>query len=100
MAIVCACLPSFRPLLTRITATARRLYSSAVSSGKDNTTNSYISSQSAPSRKKRSARGLSFSNGLESNNLEDAGADTARLTREESGEISVSNQIELVDTKK
>ncbi|PQE04667.1 integral membrane Pth11-like protein [Rutstroemia sp. NJR-2017a BBW] len=102
MAIVCACLPSFRPLLTRITTTARRIYSSAVSSGKDNTTgtNSYIASQTAPSRKKRSTRGLSFSNGLESSNLEDASADTAHLTREESGEVSVSNQIELINTKK
>ncbi|KAM3076677.1 hypothetical protein ACMFMG_007482 [Clarireedia jacksonii] len=100
MAIVCACLPSFRPLLTSITMTARRLYSSAVSSGRDNSTSSYIAGQSAPSRKKRTTRGLSLSNGLESNNHEDASADTAHLTREESGEISVPNHIELIDTKK
>jgi len=100
MAIVCACLPNFQPLLIRITATARRLYSSAISSRKDSTTNSYISSQTAPSRKKRVTRGLSFSNGLESNNHEDTSTDTAHLTREESGEISVSNHIELINTKK
>ncbi|ESZ90140.1 hypothetical protein SBOR_9478 [Sclerotinia borealis F-4128] len=98
MAIVCACLPNFRPLLNRITASARRLYGSAITSERDPNTNGSSGGRSEASKNKNAAELMTFGNTRRQrlNELEDTNADTRQLTRNESGELDSFHHTEFV----
>ncbi|KAI9641747.1 hypothetical protein NHQ30_009603 [Ciborinia camelliae] len=98
MAIVCACLPNFRPLLNRITASARRLYGSAITSDRDPNTSGSSGGRSGASKNKNAAELMTLSNirRRQNNELEDTNADTTRLTRNESGDLESFHRAELL----
>lgn len=101
MAIVCACLPNFRPLLNRMTASARRLYGSAITSDRDPNKSGSGGSRTAVSKNKNATELMTFSNNRRQrpNELEDTNADTRRLTmneRNESEELESFHHAELV----
>ncbi|KAF7947983.1 hypothetical protein EAE96_009052 [Botrytis aclada] len=97
MAIVCACLPNFRPLLNRITASARRLYGSAMTSDRDHNASGSSASRSAASKNKTAVELMTLSHIRRrgQNELEDRNADTRGLTRNESGDFQSLHHVEL-----
>lgn len=89
IAIVCACLPNFRPLLNCITARARRLYGSGKTSDRDPNTSGSSGGRSGASKIKHPVELMALSNirrPRPTNELEDTNADTRRLTMNESGD--------------
>ncbi|KAF7869961.1 hypothetical protein EAF04_004745 [Stromatinia cepivora] len=98
MAIVCACLPNFRPLLNRITASARRLYGSAITSDRDPNTSGSSGGRSAASKNKKPAELMTLGNirRQRPNAFEDTSVDTTRLTMNESGESESFHYAEFV----
>ncbi|KAJ8060208.1 hypothetical protein OCU04_010551 [Sclerotinia nivalis] len=98
MAIVCACLPNFRPLLNRITASARRLYGSAITSDRNPNTSGSSGGRSAASKNKKPAELMTFGNirRQRPNELEDTNADTRRLTMNESGDLESLHHAEFI----
>ncbi|ATZ56044.1 hypothetical protein BCIN_12g05820 [Botrytis cinerea B05.10] len=97
MAIVCACLPNFRPLLNRITASARRLYGSAITSDRDPDATGSSGSRSAASKNKTAVELMTLSHIRRrgANELEDRNADTRGLTMTESGDLHSLHHAEL-----
>ncbi|KAA8571276.1 hypothetical protein EYC84_000603 [Monilinia fructicola] len=98
MAIVCACLPNFRPLLNRITASARRLYGSAITSDRDPNASGSSGGRSGVSKNKHAAELMTLGNirRPKPNELEDTGADTRRLTSSGSGDLESYNHTEFM----
>ena len=98
MAIVCACLPNFRPLLNRATATARHLYGSTRTSDRDHNASGSSGSRSGASKTRKAAELMTLSNMRREgpNELEDANADTRRLTMNDSRELGSFHHAEFV----
>lgn len=94
---MCACLPNFRPLLNRITASARRLYGSAITSDRDPDATGSSGSRSAASKNKTAVELMTLSHIRRrgANELEDRNADTRGLTMTESGDLHSLHHAEL-----
>ncbi|KAB8298299.1 hypothetical protein EYC80_002028 [Monilinia laxa] len=101
MAIVCACLPNFRPLLNRITASARRLYGSAITSDRNPNASGSSGSRSGVSKNKNAAELMTLGNirRPKPNELEDTNADTRRLTRNGSGDLESRSLVKSRQAK-